>query len=683
MLVRRLYIQANTEKGMFGVNIPFSSGLNLLHAENSEGKSSCVQAMIYALGLEGALGPSRKVPLKEVLTKDLDDEQGQSHKVIESKVFLELESNEQCITVSRSSIKEKSDLIHVWNDHVVTKKLTSSKPTDYYVRLGGAAVMERGFHAFLSEFIGFQLPTVLKYDGGKCPLYLETLFSLFYVEQTKGWGGIQSILPKYLGIRDVGEKAIEFVLGLDSFTNNEKKHDLNQKAKLINNNWQAVVIKLRELAKRVGAVVSGVPESPVSNFETEHVYRILGYFNGKQIELKLLLSELEDKHSELKHGHIPSVNQAEMKLEQDLSEKMDYLSRYERNLSYLIEDSDNSSAYVDSISQRIEHVEEDLRQYKDINRLINLGSKEDFGFPNNTCPTCGSVVEDSLLQHTHNHEVLTIEENIAYLENQKKSLKQLLRSETARSIKKKNAIFNGRQELSRIRQSIRQLKESLINDGRIPSREALKEELELESRIELVKSSLSDSERLFTQLIELSKEFNRIKNKLSLLPKRNLSDNDFKKLIKLKKYFVESLVLFGYKSTGVDEFEISEYTYKPVIDEVELGFEASASDNIRIIWAYLYALMQLARDNSVNLNHLGLIIMDEPRQQEAKEESFREFIKLTSDSIDFNQQVIMATSEKQTELVKFTESAEHDINVIHFEGNLLKLLSKDEQIIFA
>lgn len=39
------------------------------------GKSTCVQPIIYALGLEKMLGPSSAIPLPHVMTSYLDDGQ--------------------------------------------------------------------------------------------------------------------------------------------------------------------------------------------------------------------------------------------------------------------------------------------------------------------------------------------------------------------------------------------------------------------------------------------------------------------------------------------------------------------------------------------------------------------------------------------------------------------------------
>ncbi|ELV2771167.1 AAA family ATPase, partial [Enterobacter cloacae] len=71
--IERLIIRTSTSDGIYGADLKFGYGLNIISAENSSGKSTCIQSIIYALGLEGILGPSRSNPLKSALTTKLRD----------------------------------------------------------------------------------------------------------------------------------------------------------------------------------------------------------------------------------------------------------------------------------------------------------------------------------------------------------------------------------------------------------------------------------------------------------------------------------------------------------------------------------------------------------------------------------------------------------------------------------
>lgn len=62
----------------------------------------------------------------------------------------------------------------------------------------------------------------------------------------------------------------------------------------------------------------------------------------------------------------------------------------------------------------------------------------------------------------------------------------------------------------------------------------------------------------------------------------------------------------------MDEIKLSEESYLPIIEEFDMKFDSSASDNIRAIWAYTIALMQTSIEKEGN--HPGVIIFDEPNQ---------------------------------------------------------------------
>jgi len=66
--LRHFELRALTADGPFGVSLSLAPGLVVVRGDNSSGKSTCLQGIVYALGLEGMLSPSRVVPLPHVAT---------------------------------------------------------------------------------------------------------------------------------------------------------------------------------------------------------------------------------------------------------------------------------------------------------------------------------------------------------------------------------------------------------------------------------------------------------------------------------------------------------------------------------------------------------------------------------------------------------------------------------------
>jgi hypothetical protein len=89
--LRHIRLRAETGNGTYGLDIPLRPGLNVIWADNTKGKSTCLQGVLYALGLERMLSPRREVPLTHAMTTHLEQrEGGPQFRVIESFVSVEL-----------------------------------------------------------------------------------------------------------------------------------------------------------------------------------------------------------------------------------------------------------------------------------------------------------------------------------------------------------------------------------------------------------------------------------------------------------------------------------------------------------------------------------------------------------------------------------------------------------------
>ena len=88
-------------------------------------------------------------------------------------------------------------------------------------------------------------------------------------------------------------------------------------------------------------------------------------------------------------------------------------------------------------------------------------------------------------------------------------------------------------------------------------------------------------------------------------------------------------------------------------------------------WAYYLAMLSLSQRASTN--HCGLIIFDEPGQQEIEPPSLQALINWAGQNLRDDQQVIIATSESLDSLRQGLRDA--GANVITFEGFILQPLT--------
>lgn len=266
--IRQLHLRVQTGEGLFGTRIAFGNGLVLLRAENTMGKSTCVQAIIYALGLEKMLGPSSAIPLPHVMTSYLEDGQKEIP-VLESEVLLEIENHKgEFLTIQRTVVGGRDPrLVSTWEGARLTNPTGSFTQRDYYVRDAGSALNEAGFLRKLAEFIGWELPTVRRFNGSECPLYLEAICPLFIVEQKHGWAGIQANLPTYFGIREMAKRCVEFVLNLDAARFIEERQRLEQEEAELKNRWKNLNNVAVANLKSVNGRVVGLPGQPSAQWQ--------------------------------------------------------------------------------------------------------------------------------------------------------------------------------------------------------------------------------------------------------------------------------------------------------------------------------------------------------------------------------------------------------------------------------
>ncbi|HEJ0156552.1 TPA: hypothetical protein SLO89_002900 [Klebsiella pneumoniae] len=672
--VERLIIRTSTSDGAYGVDLKFDYGLNIISAENSSGKSTCIQSIIYALGLEGILGPSRNNPLKSALTTKLRDENDVEIQVNESKIYLQIANeNAKTITVLRKSDSEASKIVTVYDCEF--NQINPREFHDFFLKDPGSAQREKGFHYFLSDFLGIKQPQVIKYDGAKCPLYIESIFTVNYVEQTRGWGSILNIIPTYLGIKDLSQNILEYTLDLDVREIRRKREVCLDEKRNYETKWMNTISDLESNAKVYGFFVSTrIPEKISAKSE---IYQDSDLYTldeeNHEVSLpqykSILENELEAVREQIKNDDIPN----DRRLDLFLDKLRVNLANHEHALSLLISDIESNKQYIISINKGLNDTKESLRKYRDIEKLQLLGSQESFSFVEGNCPTCGQNIENTLLPTILDGKTLTVEDNIKYLEKTFAVFDSLAKSEKLKFEKKEAALNVANARVRELRNQIREIQRSISSPINSELRELIRKEVKLEKDIDSLGSLLNFEGDKKTTLLAVLSDWRECNNRLAKLPYDGFTQKDRLKLKILKDSFKTNLQDFGYKSTPIEDFDLSTNTYKPTVDSVDIGSEASASDNIRVIWSYLYSLLMLdSHSHDISTNHLGLLIMDEPRQQETKDVSFKTFIKKASESYLDNKQIIMGTSEKYTDLIAMLDGLH--VNLMHYNSNIIRKL---------
>jgi hypothetical protein len=651
--LRKFRIVIETVKGTFGTGFTLTDGLNVIRARNSRGKSACLNAILYVLGAEELLGGKNSNTMKPVLKSELKYE-GETLDVLESKVMLEVENkNGQQITLTRwiKSNSRDERLIRVEYGAALTNPATYNLE-DFYVHLPGSAKEDAGFHNFLEKFLNFQLPTVPTFDGKERLLYFQTLFPLFFIEQTKGWGSFYSTPSLNFGIRDIAKRSLEFILDLDVMKSTKLKEQLKIKQMVISKSWSSLMTDISRTASDINAVVLDLPKKVELNYELK--VSVLNEENekvslqDKVYNLNKIIESKRIKPERIK-ASVPQIDTEIKKLDLLVIQLQNEINKVRRELNL-----EKSSLAL--LEENLQNLIEDLKKNKEAQRLLKLGSDLMPHLSNNQCPTCNQSVKDSLLAQDIDLMPMNLEENISYIEGQRQTVEYGI-SQSKVIISKKRSYLNELSNLlSNKRNNLRILKQEVNEDPRMPSEYELEKILDMKMEVRILKENILKFEGFNEKIKELQTEWREYETELKKLPEEYFTDSDRKKIQDFEKNFKGNLKSFDFSSVNFDEIEISLDKYTPLIEGVDVKYDTSASDYVRLIWAYVISLLQVS--NNRNGNHLGILVFDEPGQHQMSIDSQKHlFSKLE----EVSGQSIIASSLNVDDLIGITEGLKTNI----------------------
>jgi hypothetical protein len=673
--LRQFEFRAITVRGPFGVTLPFAPGLVVLRGDNTSGKSTCLQGVIYALGLEGMLSASRAIPLPHVATSSLTDTtDGRELDVLESYVTLEFENEAgQIATVRRYAKHERIDtlLITVWDGPALTGADNRLKESAFFVRRRGGAQSEAGFHNWLASFLGWDLPEVPRFDGGTCPLYLETIFPLFYVEQKRGWAAIQPHMPTYLRIRDVGRRAVEFVLALSGGDLAARRQLVQERKTDVRQQWAAAVGAFRNGANEHGIVVQGVPAEPSAEWPVEPRASLCIATSDEGLEewqpLGDEIERLREELAELDRRLLPRAEEAAPGVSAELQVSLRELHEVSSVASAVRSELAMEEDQVRSLDSRIAALQEDFRRSQDAEVLHRMGAPMSAVTPED-CPTCHQELPTTLLDPAAAIVPMPIERNIRLLKEQI-DLFQAMRSDLDAAIAaKRQQMVTFDERIHALQQNVRAQRETLVSASGTPSIRDVEQRVHLRDRVEALTLVVGRLSSLNTELARLAQEWARVLGDEARLRDQGTPEADTDKIRALQSHFLTQLQEYGVTSLPISELTISEYTYQPELAGFDLGFEMSASDMVRCIWAYRIGLLEVGRE-FVDTRHAQLLVFDEPRQQSASPLSFTALFERAALAERTGQQVIFATSEPEVSLRAMLRGIPH--SYLGFAGKMI------------
>ena len=671
--IRHIQLRVQTTGGLYGADIVLDGGLTVIYAPNTSGKSACLQALLYALGLEQMLSPKREIPLPYAMRKYIEDPESNTiHPVVESFVAVELENAAgKVITVRRNVVAETDRrLISVTNGPRLSDPLGQYSARDYFVLDPGAAQREAGFHRMLAEFMGWILPTVKRYDGTDTILYLETLFPLFYVEQKAGWSSIPAAIPTHFRIRDVAKRSVEQLLALDTHALQLKQQELELQLGIQRTKWAATVDEIKSLALSQGLRVQQLPQEPTTLTGEVRGSHLQISVDDDWIALDNHLSSLREELEKFDTVRIPEVEEVAAEAAEEADELTLSIQELNRERGDIFRARQGEIAQRQATLTRIEHIEEDLQKNRDALKLQNYGSTGGHDLAPHHCPTCEQPLADALLPQGTIEALMSLDDNIEFLTAQRAIFRRLIERADAVIEELDLDLLSTADEVRQRSARLRAIKSDLIAPSHAASAAFIERRLRLDWRVQKLSSVRARFDTLIIQLVEQSRIYIDLLRTRSELPESRFSEKDLRKLKLFEVSVREQLQSYSFSTFPPRELEISEDTYRPQKEGFEIGFELSASDNIRLKWAYQMGLLDVAQ--KMTTHHPGLLVFDEPRQQEASEASVSGLLKRAAASGALGAQIIIATSERLASVKQFLSDL--PCQLIAFEGRMIHRL---------
>lgn len=391
--------------------------------------------------------------------------------------------------------------------------------------------------------------------------------------------------------------------------------------------------------------------------------------DGQWSDLEGHLQELKDAHITLEESAIPEVEE----FAEGAKEAADQVTREINEInavrSQIFKDRQVELVQLASTERRIKHLEEDLQKNKDAKKLQSLGSVLGRDLQPHHCPTCDQLLSDALLPQGTIDAVMTLDENIAYIDAQKKAFERL-RDRSELAVRELDAqLLSTGEQLRQKTTTLRALRTDLVAPSHAASAAFIEEKLRIEHRIDQLKGVVERFGQQLSRLAEKTEKWGTLLSEKERLPADRLSDGDKDKLQKLQACIRRQLENYQFITFKTEALTVSHDTYRPEREGFEIGFELSASDSVRLKWAYQIGLLDVAL--STPTNHPRLLVMDEPRQQEAAEVSVGGLFAEAARVAARGSQVLIATSERLASVEEFLKGLPSH-QLIKFDGRLIK-----------
>ncbi|MGP8472401.1 AAA family ATPase [Burkholderia sp. PR2] len=638
MLIRGIEIRIISDGETFGFRTPFKQGLNIIKGRNSSGKSTLVNTLMYGLGFEELVGVKGERALTSAV-RDSFQFDGKTRVISQSAVLVEVENDSGKVVTFRRPIRNESKqtrLVEAFDGALITKPDdVVGEPTPLFLHDPGAAQYERGFLRYLETFLGMQLPRVQSSVGGLTRLYPQVVAAALFIEQKRGWTDYIANIPFYQ-ILGAPTRVVQYLLGLDNFKLEEERALNEQLLNQLQARWTDNLAELQAALRMVGVTAQGIPKTLHRSFEPGHATLWVRIESEDVAVSQAVSNKTEQWHVIERRRKIgpASATPDVIDLLNEQTAKLDMLmARYETLSS---ETRLRQNTLVE-FRQLLQQAESDLRKNKTTRKLHDLGASLQLQSAEGKCPTCGANIENTLLPHTDGVTPMDLQHNIDYLEAQLRMLKGQIAGLENMGEQSAGHIAALEREIAQQRAYVVNLRKN-ISQSDATLEADVRKQITLEHDIRSMQSAESRLSTFLERAEELVDKLVGAEEERAKFPSDLYSKRDRIKISVLEKNFRANASAFNYTSADIPEVQINAGTLLPALGDITLRevlkrnvkSESSASDFVRLIWAFLLAVYQTSATRDYAGNHPSVLMFDEPGQHSMSETSQKALVNLMS-----------------------------------------------------